>query len=519
MRVPFSVVAATLASAQRSQSELERLVPWQLPDWSMVGYKSGTVEPVAPARTFPVIEYGAVPDDDIDDSDAIQLAVRAAAAARGGTVYLPPGRLIISKPINITTSNIVLQGAGRNETRLYMPMSLSEALPRPYINGGNESIYCWRDAFLRAAGRSMRSGERSRVATIVANASRGAYDVIVDDPSRIKVGEWLWLFMSDPVLGPNRGSLVEAMYAYDVHKPMCGGNACFEGLDGQKDLARWASRVKAINANYVTFEEPLAIEIFAPDWTPELHRFTTKTVIRDVGFEEFTIEFPLSPAQPHHQEKGYNGIDIKFALNAWVRNVSVVNSDHGVMVRFSDRITVTGTHIWATGSRANRTNIHGHIGVASIAVSDMKVDNFIILQRMYHDLTVVIGSINNVFHKGTGYDVNLDGHRGAPFATLWTDINLGRGGRPFGSGGVGREGFPVGGYTTYWNIRKNLTGSIAIRNGTYLGACTYGGGAMAYVGNFTTPEVCPYNYVNTIADVWPPDLYQAQVDERAFGGK
>lgn len=63
-----------------------------------------------------VIEHGALADGVTDDSPAIQAALTAAAAAGGGTVWLPPGVYFCNEPL-VVPSTVHLLGAGR-ETHL-----------------------------------------------------------------------------------------------------------------------------------------------------------------------------------------------------------------------------------------------------------------------------------------------------------------------------------------------------------------------------------------------------------------
>ena len=57
-----------------------------------------------------------------------------------------------------------------------------------------------------------------------------------------------------------------------------------------------------------------------------------------------------------------------------------------------------------------------------------------------HDVSVQSGAMLNVVTRGRGQDVNLDHHRQAPFANLFTDYDMGFGTRPFGSAGASPRG-------------------------------------------------------------------------------
>ncbi|MCU0781818.1 MAG: hypothetical protein MUF04_12045, partial [Akkermansiaceae bacterium] len=94
-------------------------------DFSYAGYRRGE-EPI-PNSTGPVFDvtaYGADATGTSDSTVAIQNAINAAAAAGGGVVFLPAGEFRVSPQgannfaLRISTSNIVLRGAGTAETFL-----------------------------------------------------------------------------------------------------------------------------------------------------------------------------------------------------------------------------------------------------------------------------------------------------------------------------------------------------------------------------------------------------------------
>lgn len=85
------------------------------PDWSRAGIRGGIPDVPVKARAA---EYGALPDDDRDDSEGILAAVAQAAAAGGGAVLLEPGLYHLDRPILIRDDGIVLRGAGRDRTKI-----------------------------------------------------------------------------------------------------------------------------------------------------------------------------------------------------------------------------------------------------------------------------------------------------------------------------------------------------------------------------------------------------------------
>ena len=108
-----------------------------LSDWSYAGYRAGEEEPPVMMPTMSITDFGAIADDQVDDSDAFKAALAAAQA--GDVVSVPAGRFILSEELTLP-SGVVLQGAGSHLTSLYIPLALTD-LPgmsdfNPSFNGG-----------------------------------------------------------------------------------------------------------------------------------------------------------------------------------------------------------------------------------------------------------------------------------------------------------------------------------------------------------------------------------------------
>jgi hypothetical protein len=55
----------------------------------------------------------------------------------------------------------------------------------------------------------------------------------------------------------------------------------------------------------------------------------------------------------------------------------------------------------------------------------------------------------------TAQDINMDHHRAAPYAVLWSNINLGIGSRAFDSSGNELyNGNHTSSFITFWNVRS-----------------------------------------------------------------
>ncbi|MDG1654501.1 MAG: glycosyl hydrolase family 28-related protein, partial [Luminiphilus sp.] len=99
-----------------------------VPDFSYAGYQNGLGElPKATGTIIEVADFGALPDDAVDDSAAIQRAIDAANAVAGPVIVrFAAGTYRVTSVLKITRSDFVLQGQGAGDrgTRLHFPRPL-----------------------------------------------------------------------------------------------------------------------------------------------------------------------------------------------------------------------------------------------------------------------------------------------------------------------------------------------------------------------------------------------------------
>ncbi len=70
-----------------------------LPNFSYVGYHNGDIgiPENKQLKQFNVLDFGAIPNDDISDKKAIQSAIDAASKNGGGVVFFPKGRFLANE--------------------------------------------------------------------------------------------------------------------------------------------------------------------------------------------------------------------------------------------------------------------------------------------------------------------------------------------------------------------------------------------------------------------------------------
>lgn len=93
-----------------------------------------------------------------------------------------------------------------------------------------------------------------------------------------------------------------------------------------------------------------------------------------------------------------------------------------------------------------RADCHGHHGLWAAHATNVLITAWDIRAQFWHDLTLDVFASECVVSNGRGLNVNLDMHRGAVNHCLWTNIDLGRGARPFDSGGNVMRGAHAGGW-------------------------------------------------------------------------
>lgn len=118
--------------------------------------------------------------------------------------------------------------------------------------------------------------------------------------------------------------------------------------------------------------------------------------------------------------------------------------------------------------------------------------------------------------------MNLDFHRSAPFANLYTNLQLGQGTRPFVSGGAGDKGAHAAVWNTIWNVRaagrKKLGLPCATGRGKRKDCGSFGYqlnlvGTNAGVPAAAVPEGWWMEDIPS-AQLAPQDLYIAQLQQR-----
>ena len=138
-----------------------------LPDYSYAGYAYGEKKiPTVEGAIYNVSDFGAIPNDEIDDTKAINLAIKSAGENGGGIVFFPSGKFLVNTDttkteiVKINYSNIVMRGSGsaENGTVIFSGSLYALVLGAPsWLGpvtplGGVGLILGWMSLFIAALG-------------------------------------------------------------------------------------------------------------------------------------------------------------------------------------------------------------------------------------------------------------------------------------------------------------------------------------------------------------------------------
>ncbi len=465
----------------------------RLPDFSFAGYHFGNDPIPQVAETSNVRDFGARGDGTSDDTEAF---LKAIAALSRGALLIPAGRYRITQVLKISKSHVVLRGEGPGRTILIFPKPLREMIGEsPAWAGGPQTKgnWSWGGGVLWCEGRDTGA----RIAEVTASARRGDRLLCLSTASGIAPGSTIRLVM---VESPD-GSLGRHLHA-GVASAGAGLNKALSGK-----LVDWASRVTSVQGTRVTLERPLRLDV-RPEWRPEV--FASSPTVEEIGLEDFSIEFPGSPYEGHFTEKGFNGIFFDGVHHSWVRHVTIVDADNGIVFHsgtpaheISRWLTISGLRLATQG---RKKPVNGHHGIALEGPHDCLITDFSIDTQFVHDLTVDTVCCGNVFSRGRGQNLCFDHHTYAPYENLFTDIDAGIGARLWESGGPADGGPGSAARETLWNIRA-ATPPAACAAYPQLNIVGMTAWANQKVEQRWIEAIPP-------AELWPQDLYRAQLDRR-----
>ena len=454
-----------------------------LPDFSYAGYGYGLRPvPTATGTVIDVADHGAAPDDGMDDSTAVLAAIEAANAVDGPVIVrFGPGRFVLSEILRLQRSNFVLQGAGRGEggTELHFPRPLEmvgdagsldelRAYLKKYDKRQRErdrnidilfSEYSWSGGFVwvgkpgaRPAPYLERFDRKPRKLADVARGEAGSRTVVLRRPAQMSPGDRIEVRWYNRE-GEN-GPLIDAIYG-ETDLKIGSHHWSFRA----RPLVTVKTTVEAVDGETLTLASPLLHD--AGGTLPA--EIVRDDPLTEVGIEGLAITFPDAIAFGHHLERGYNGIYLTGAADAWVRDVTITNADAGILTYDASNVTIRDVR--TDGDR------QAHYSVHMGNVHNVLAERIVVANPALHSLSFNTGATKSVYKNAEVFAAPVfDQHAGANHQNLFdapvmhvrarTD-EAGRFFYPLWDGsGAGYWQPGHGAYNTTWNARIVVEGGV-----------------------------------------------------------
>lgn len=400
-----------------------------LPDFSYAGYHHGEKGiPDVEGRVFNVMDYGAVPDDDISDKEAIRRTIRAVEDNGSGIVFFPEGRFHVNtesdddKPIYINTGNIVFRGSGSEEggSEIFMERHLPPDDP--------EKLWTTPHLF-----QFVCKGREKFITRVVEDAGFNTRSLLVENADKIKSGDWIILRVSN-----NSPELI----AREMHGIPCDENWTTILEDGV--YINEYHQVAEVNGNTVLLKEPILHELE--------HKYGCQILSyphhEEVGVENLAFTGNWHDEFVHHKnclhDGGYSMLKLQRVTNSWVRNCRFTDVNRAASIALSSNVSVINCSV---------TGTPGHNSISANGSTRVLIGKVWDSSSQWHAPGVAGPSIGTVLWR-VKYNENtcFESHASQPRATLFDCIE---GGFMLGRAGGARKNLPNHlEYLVLWNYKE-----------------------------------------------------------------
>lgn len=402
-------------------------------DFSYAGYHhglelpvDGDVEKLAKTlgyKIYNVCDYGAVPNDGKSDRAAFEAIVNKLGrgkAKANAIIYFPEGEYILhsaeddvtdetgkvkSSTINLVMGHVIIKGAGRDKTFLLMEAPMQPTNPKVmYSSPKMISI------------RHNGGKDNELLANVTSSAKKGEMSVEVSDASKLKVGDWVKLYL----LNADEKVVKEEIYPYEVQESMTNLKKGVHVVDRHQ--------IKSIDGNRVTFEEPIMHAVNA-DYGWEIRTYSH---YEEVGVEDLTFRGHAKNTFHHHagweDDGAYKPLDFMRLVNSWVRRVDFESISE--CMTFSECTNSFLLDSEISGNRGHSSvrmqySTRGFIGMVydhsnGYTNADTKFENYRENLGQYHACGISKQSIGNVIWRCKwGDDSCFESHATQPRASLF----------------------------------------------------------------------------------------------------
>ncbi len=420
-----------------------------LPDFSYAGYAYGEKKvPIAEGTVFDVTEFGAIANDEKDDTKAIQLAVDSAGKSGGGIVFFPAGTFYVNSDttktdiIRINHSNIVMRGSGSGTdgTIIYSRSQTTQA----------EENSPWLSPFVFHSGLDLQStdqffqiDELPVYSKLTADALKGEDVIKLSKTAGLKTGDVLVVAMRNT---NDEGDLINHLM-----EPLTFDHFMTSYLDAGKNrrpsFQYFLEIDEVLSATDVKLKQPMRRDILT-----RFEAFVAQVpMLKEIGVENFRFECDYKGGYGHHLNRehdyGWGAVCLQRVAHGWIRNLHIHNYVQTTHLVNSRNVSISDITL---------TGLDGHYGPKMYHSSDNLVSNIDVQALYTHGPGLEGCSFGNVYtgiKHAHAVPIDLHGLADVDFCPPMYNLyektsNLFR-----AAGGGSPKNIPhAGEYNTFWGL-------------------------------------------------------------------
>lgn len=391
-----SMVVLTSVSAQNTLFETYKLQKrtgqaTTLPDFSYAGYEYGEKSiPQVNYKLFNVKDFGAVPDDEKSDKQAIQDCIDAAVANGSGIVFFPKGQYLVNEagesetPIVINGSRIVLRG--ETGSVLFMKERMTALNPKQM----------WTTPYFF---QFVKKSKGSHSVNVLEDAPVGSFALKVENTSGFATGDWLELNLQNN--DPTR--VAKELSPYSV-------NQDWTEIIQKGVIVKVYHQVKKVGEHEIVLADPVMYPVVAAErWTVAKWEPAVQCGVENLHFKgNFHDKFVHHGSAVH--DGGWSLLRIGGHANSWLKDCIFEDVNNAARISNCANVTVLNCKIIGNG---------GHAAISSEGSSRVLIARCADNASQWHTFGVAKPSMNTVIWRCTSAPTTcFESHATQPRNTL-----------------------------------------------------------------------------------------------------
>jgi hypothetical protein len=421
----------------------------KLPNFSYAGYQYGEISiPDMDGKIFDITAFGAIPNDGLDDTKAINHTIDSLGRTGGGIVFFPSGMFHVNMDsskvdnIQINYGNIVLRGSGSGENGTVIfsgnPMTQSED-NSPWL-----SPFVFHSGLNLHNTSSFFSVDSLNVFSTISQYIKAGDSIVnVNKTKGLKPGDVIIIALRNTT---DAGDLMNDLMRPLKFEPFQTGylNA---GIQSAASF-QWPVEIDSVlDATHIQLKQPARRDLLLK-YKPSIFKMP---MLKNIGIEHFKFESAWDGNYKHHGNRdmdyGWGAINLHRVSHGWIRDIHIDNYTQTTHLVNSRNITIEDIYI--TGKK-------GHYSPKMYHSSDNLVQNIQVDQEVTHGPGLEGCSFGNVYrnvHFKHASTIDLHGMADIgfcpPMYNLFENItNIGQ-----IAGGGAPSNIPHSGeYNTFWDI-------------------------------------------------------------------